>query len=97
MDGARERIINNALALAGREDDRIEILFDVVLSAALACCNREDVPYRMESALTLILADMVKKGGDANVKSMTRGDVSVSYFEGDVKESLVPFVKMRAV
>lgn len=97
MDGARERIINSALALTDREDDRVQTLFEVALLNSLAYCNREDVPYKMEGAVALVLADMLERGGENKVRSLTRGDVSVSYFEGDVKESLVPFVKMRAV
>ena len=46
MEGARERIINGALALSGMEmNDRVDALFDVALLNALAYCNRDDVPY----------------------------------------------------
>lgn len=99
MEGARERIINGALALSGMEmNERVDALFDVALLNALAYCNRDDVPYKMEGALALILADMMRNGGEKGVKSMTRGDVSVTYSDKDnVKGELGSFVRMRAI
>lgn len=99
MEGARERIIKGALALSGMEmSERVDALFDVAVMNALACCNRDDVPYKMEGALALILADMMKNGGEREVKSLTRGDVSVTYSDkGGMKGELGAFVRMRAI
>ena len=99
MTGARERIINNALALVGSQhDDRAEALFEVALLDALSRCNRDDVPYKMEGAIAIMLADLMRNGGQSGVKSLTRGDVSVTYSEkGGNGVDLAPFVKMRAI
>ena len=99
LTGARERIINNALALVGSQhDDRAEALFEVALLDALGRCNRDDVPYKMEGAIAIMLADLMRNGGQSGVKSLTRGDVSVTYSEkGGNGVDLAPFVKMRAI
>ncbi|MBR4879421.1 MAG: hypothetical protein IKU13_06265 [Clostridia bacterium] len=98
-EGARERIIAHALALTGQEmSDRVDALCDIAVMNALAVCNRDDVPLKMESAIGMILAQLIRSGGEREVRSMTRGDVSVTYSEkSGVEMSLAPFVRMKVI
>lgn len=67
-----------AEVLAGRSlGDNGNALTEMVARAAMAWCNREDIPEDMEvvvAALTVSLAE-----GREVVKSLTRGDTSVTY------------------
>lgn len=67
-----------AEALAGRSlGDNGDALTEMAAQAACAWCNREDIPEDMEvviAALTVSLAE-----GREAVKSLTRGDTSVTY------------------
>ena len=67
-----------AEALAGhRLGDTGDALTEMAAQAACAWCNREDIPEDMEvvvAALTVSLAE-----GREAVKSLTRGDTSVTY------------------
>ena len=64
--------------LAGRSlGDNGDALTEMTAGAAMAWCNREDIPEDMEvviAALTVSLAE-----GREAVKSLTRGDTSVTY------------------
>jgi hypothetical protein len=52
----------------------------------------------MEGVIAIMLADLMRNGGQSGVKSLTRGDVSVTYSEkGGNGVDLAPFVKMRAI
>ena len=67
-----------AEALAGHSlGDNGDALTEMAAQAAMAWCNREDIPEDMEvvvAALTVSLA-----GGREAIKAVTRGDTSVSY------------------
>ena len=67
-----------AEVLAGRSlGDNGNALTEMVARAAMAWCSREDIPEDMEvvvAALTVSLAE-----GREVVKSLTRGDTSVTY------------------
>ena len=67
-----------AEVLAGRSlGDNGDALTEMVARAAMAWCSREDIPEDMEvvvAALTVSLAE-----GREAVKSLTRGDTSVTY------------------
>ena len=70
-----------AEALAGHSlGDNGDTLTEMAAQAACAWCNREDIPEDMETvvaALTVSLAE-----GREAVKSLTRGDTSVTYDTG---------------
>ena len=67
-----------AEVLAGHSlGDNGDALTEMAARAAMAWCNREDIPEDMEvviAALTVSLAE-----GREAVKSLTRGDTSVTY------------------
>ena len=67
-----------AEVLAGHSlGDNGDALTEMTAGAAMAWCNREDIPEEMETvvaALTVSLAE-----GREAVKSLTRGDTSVTY------------------
>ena len=67
-----------AEVLADRDlGKRGDALTEMAAQAAMAWCNREDIPEDMEAvvaALTVSLAE-----GREAVKSLTRGDTSVTY------------------
>ena len=67
-----------AEALAGRSlGDHGTALTEMAAQAAMAWCNREDIPEDMEvvvAALTVSLSE-----GWEDVKSLTRGDTSITY------------------
>ena len=71
-------ILKRAEALAGHElGDRGALLAETAALAACGWCGREDIPADMEAvvaALTVSLAE-----GRETVKSLTRGDTSVTY------------------
>lgn len=67
--------------LAGRGlGDNADALTEMTAGAAMAWCNREDIPEDMEmvvAALTVSLSE-----GREAVKAVTRGDTSVTYDTG---------------
>ena len=71
-------IREKAEALAGHSlGNNGDALTEMTAKAAMAWCNREDIPEDMEvvvAALTVSLAE-----GREVVKSLTRGDTSVTY------------------
>mgnify|MGYP001772480047 CR=1 FL=1 len=72
-----------AEALAGRSlGDHGTALTEMTAGAAMAWCNREDIPEDMEQAVAALALSM--EGGEGGaVKSVTRGDTSVTYAVGD--------------
>ena len=71
-----EALVGNPLGAYGEDLTAI--------AAALACawCNREDIPEDMEQAVAALAIAM--EGGEGGaVKSVTRGDTSISYAVGD--------------
>lgn len=100
-EGAKERIIDCALALSGCEkDERTEKLYDLMLLSAMGICGREDVPELMEAPLAMMLGDILVNGTFRVVASVKRGDVAITYADGtgfDAKAVLSPFVKLRCI
>ena len=57
------------------------------LAGELAHCNRSDIPEEMEQAVAAVLVGLVSRESD--VKSITRGDTSVTYLDGKNAESVL--------
>ena len=72
-----------AEVLAGRSlGDNGNALTEMAAQAACAWCSREDIPEDMEQAVAALVIAM-EGGGSGVVKSVTRGDTSVTYDVGD--------------
>lgn len=72
-----------AEALAGRSlGDHGTALTEMAAQRACAWCRREDIPEDMEQAVAALVLTM--EGGEGGtVKSVTRGDTSVTYDVGE--------------
>lgn len=72
-----------AEALAGRSlGDHGTALTEMAAQRACAWCRREDIPEDMEQAVAALVLAM--EGGEGGtVKSVTRGDTSVTYDVGE--------------
>ena len=72
-----------AEALAGRSlGDNGNALTEMAAQRACAWCCREDIPEEMEQAVAALALAM--EGGEGGaVKSVTRGDTSVTYAVGE--------------
>ena len=72
-----------AEALAGRSlGDHGTALTEMAAQRACAWCCREDIPEDMEQAVAALALTM--EGGEGGtVKSVTRGDTSISYAVGE--------------
>ena len=72
-----------AEVLAGRGlGDNADALTEMAAQRACAWCNRADIPEDMEQAVAALALSM--EGGEGGaVKSVTRGDTSISYAVGD--------------
>ena len=89
-----------AEVLAGRSlGDNGDALTEMTAGAAMAWCNREDIPEDMEvvvAALTVSLAE-----GREAVKAVTRGDTSVTYDTGVMSltslDALAPWRRLGRV
>ena len=67
-----------AEALAGHSlGDNGDTLTEMAARAAMAWCNREDIPEDMETVVAALTVSL-SEGREA-VKSLTRGDTSVTY------------------
>ena len=81
----RDAILTKAEALAG--EPLGEALAEIACERALAHCNRSDIPEEMEQAVAAVLVGLVSRESD--VKSITRGDTSVTYLDGKNAESVL--------
>ena len=72
-----------AEVLAGRGlGDNADALTEMAAQRACAWCNRADIPEDMEQAVAALALAM--EGGEGGaVKSVTRGDTSVTYAVGE--------------
>lgn len=78
----RESILAKAEALAGESfGTQGAALAEMACARALACCNRSDIPEEMEQAVAALLVGLVSR--EDGVKSVTRGDTSVTYGASD--------------
>ena len=72
-----------AEVLAGRSlGDNGDALTEMAAQRACAWCNREDIPEDMEQAVAA-LALFMEGGEGGAVKSVTRGDTSITYDVGE--------------
>lgn len=70
-----------AEALLGQSlGDSGDTLTAMTAEAAMAWCQREDIPEAMEQAVAGLVVSTVQ--GQSTVKSLTRGDTSVTYDTG---------------
>ena len=73
-------IRGKAELLAGRSlGDGGDDLTEMAVQRACAYCNRPDVPEEMEQAVAALVAALADGGEGGAVKSVTRGDTSVTY------------------
>ena len=73
-------IRGKAELLAGRSlGDGGDDLTEMAVQRACAYCNRPDVPEAMEQAVAALVAALADGGEGGAVKSVTRGDTSVTY------------------
>ena len=93
----KERIFQKALTLCGGKDnERSRLLLDTVCEKAAAYCGRRDIPEEMEGAVALILAGELEGGTPEGVRSVKRGDTTITYADGsDPMAALKPFVRLR--
>ena len=72
-------IRTKAEVLAGHSlGDNGDTLTEMAAQAAMAWCSREDIPEDMEQAVAALTLTM-EDGESGAVKSVTRGDTSVTY------------------
>ena len=84
----RDAILTKAEALAGEPlGEAGALLTEIACERALAHCNRSDIPEEMEQAVAAVLVGLVSRESD--VKSITRGDTSVTYLDGKNAESVL--------
>ena len=84
----RDAILAKAEALAGEPlGEAGALLAEIACERALAHCNRSDIPEEMEQAVAAVLVGLVSRESD--VKSITRGDTSVTYLDGKDAESVL--------
>ena len=84
----RDAILAKAEALAGEPlGEAGALLAEIACERALAHCNRSDIPEEMEQAVAAVLVGLVSRESD--VKSITRGDTSVTYLDGKNAESVL--------
>lgn len=91
----RDAILTKAEALAGEPlgeageplGEAGALLAEIACERALAHCNRSDIPEEMEQAVAAVLVGLVSRESD--VKSITRGDTSVTYLDGKNAESVL--------
>ena len=76
----RAAILAKAELLAGRSlGDSGDDLAEMAVQRACAYCNRPDVPEAMEQAVAALVLALADGGEGGAVKSVTRGDTSVTY------------------
>lgn len=73
-------ILAKAELLAGHElGEHGDALTEMAVQRACAYCNRPDVPEEMEQAVASLVLALSDGGEGGAVKSVTRGDTSVTY------------------
>ena len=76
----RAAIRGKAELLAGHElGEHGDALTEMAVQRACAYCNRPDVPEEMEQAVASLVLALSDGGEGGAVKSVTRGDTSVTY------------------
>jgi len=73
-------IRQKAEVLAGRSlGETGDILIGLAMDRAAAFCQRQDIPAEMEQAVAALALALLDEADIGAVKSMTRGDTSISY------------------
>ena len=73
-----DAILAKVEALSGGSlGERGAALVEMACARALAHCNRSDIPEKMEQAVAALAVGLDSR--EAGVKSVTRGDTSVTY------------------
>lgn len=81
----RDAILTKAEALAGESfGETGGLLTEIACERALAYCNRPDIPEEMEQAVAALAVGLASC--ESGVKSITRGDTSVTYQDGGSAE-----------
>ena len=76
--GKVQAIRRKAEALAGQTlGENGDLLAEMAAQRACAFCRREDIPEEMEQAVAALVLTLGETNGA--VKSITRGDTSISY------------------
>lgn len=92
-------IRRKAEALAGQSlGENGEALAEMAAQRACAYCCRPDIPEEMEQAVAALLLSM--RTGEGSVKSVTRGDAAIAYFdsaEAGALALLAPFRRLGTV
>lgn len=83
-----------AEALAGQSlGEQGILLAEMAAQRACAYCHRPDIPVEMEQAVAALLLAM--RGGEGDVKSVTRGDTAVAYSESPAQSALAALAPWR--
>lgn len=96
------RIREKAEVLAGQSlGEDADALAGMAAHAACAFCQRTDIPEEMEQAVAALAASGTV-GGEGCVKSVTRGDTSITYAAdggtaGGVWAGLAPFRRLGRI
>lgn len=76
-----DAILTKAEALSGGGlGDKGAALVEIACARALAHCSRPDIPEEMEQAIAALAVGLASR--ESGVKSITRGDTSVTYQDG---------------
>lgn len=88
-----------AEVLAGQSlGEQGDLLAGMAADRACAYCHRPDIPEEMEQAVASLALAM--RGGEGDVKSVTRGDTAVAYFDSAAQTALCalnPFRRLATV
>lgn len=94
-------IRTKAEALAGKGlGENGDLLVEIAASIARALCCREDIPEDMEAVVAQLALLAGRESDQSGVKSITRGDTSVTYVEevgerfGEIVTQLSPFRRL---
>ena len=84
----RDAVLTKAETLLGEPlGETGALLAEIACERAMAYCNRADIPVEMEQAEAGVLVGLVSR--EDGVKSVTRGDTSVTYLDGKSAESVL--------
>lgn len=83
-----------AEVLAGRSlGEQGDLLAEMAAQRACAYCNRPDIPVEMEQAVAALALAMT--AGEGDVKSVTRGDTAIAYFDSASQSALTALTPFR--
>lgn len=91
-------IRNKAELMGGKSlGEQGDLLVEMAAQRACSICQREDIPEAMEQAVAALVLTMAE--GGEQVKSLTRGDTSITYDVSDVSAAalLAPFRRLASL